>query len=472
MRERRTRSGIRVAACLTAALAVQVPTAGAVMPAADDTTTSSQASTSTSTTANAATPASAATERTLPAIDTASRLRFNGYGTVGLSWLDQPHDWGFRRDISESGDPGKDVSARIDSRLGLQLNYAVSERIELVTQAVLRARNDHSASAAFEWAFAAFRPTPDWTVRLGRVNPDAFLLSDYRNVGFAYPWVRPEVGFYGTIPLYTIVGGDVAKSWVDGGALWRAKAFYGGGKIAIAPHKEGPGATSQLDPTMGLSLTRELDGLTLRASVARARVAARGVQQLEQLDQGLAAMGALPIPRLQAEVAEYRRRLALEPAYLNFLQLGARYEGDDWLWSAEFANIWGKYAAGRMLNGYFSLGRRWGPVTLYGVVAASRSRDSVMQPPQWGAMLGPVIGPEMAALAQMAGDGAAMAINAHRQQQRSLSLGMRWDLAPRVALKMQWDRYLVAANGTRAFRNAANQAGSVNVASVVLDFVF
>ena len=446
MRERRAGSRLGVAACLTAVLAVQIPEAAAVMPAAEDTA--------------------------LPAIDTASRLRFNGYGTVGLSWLDQPHDWGFRRDISESGDPGKEVSARIDSRLGLQLNYAVSERVELVTQAVLRARNDHSTLAAFEWAFAAFRPTPDWTVRLGRLNPDAFLLSDYRNVGFAYPWVRPEVGFYGAIPLYTIVGGDVAKSWADGGALWQAKAFYGGGKIVVRPGKDGSASTSKFDPTMGLSLSRELDGLTVKASVARTRVALRGVQQLEELDQGLAALAALPIPQFQAEVAEYRRRLALEPDYLNFIQIGARYEGDDWLWSAEFAHIWGKYAASRMLNGYFSLGRRWGPVTLYGVVAASRTRDSEMQPPQWGAMLGPVIGPEMAALAQMAGDGAAMAINAHRQQQRSLSLGMRWDLAPRLALKMQWDRYLVAANGTRAFRNAANRAGSVNVASVALDFVF
>ena len=408
-----------------------------------------------------------------PLIQEASRLRFNGYGTVGLSWIDQPENGAFRRDISESGAAGKSVSAKIDSRLGLQLNYAVNDQIELVSQVVLRARNDHKVAAAFEWAFAAWRPSSAWTVRVGRINPDAFLLSDYRNVGFAYPWIRPEVGFYGGIPLYSVTGADIAHRWGEGDTWWHLKGYVGAGKVVTAPEQDAsPAATVRLEPSLGLALAREAGGLTLKTSVSRMRVSLENVPQLRMLDQALATVGAMPIPAMQADVADRRRRLGLEAGALNFIQLGARYEGDNWLWSAEFANIWGDYPTGHMLNGYFSLGRRLGAVTVFGVIAASRSRDPVMTSPQWGAQLAPLLGPEMAAQVQQVGDGTVVAINALRQQQRSLSLGLRWDVSPRLALKAQWDRYLVEANGGRAFRMAANQAGSVNVASIAVDFVF
>ena len=124
-------------------------------------------------------------------------------------------------------------------RMSVRLHLAMCEHCRRfikqmrLSQAVLRQRSDQSSLAALEWAFVALRPTPDWTLRLGRINPDAFLLSDYRNVGFAYPWVRPEIGFYGTIPLYSITGGDLTRTWADGSTYWKAKLFAGNGSITV-----------------------------------------------------------------------------------------------------------------------------------------------------------------------------------------------------------------------------------------------
>lgn len=402
----------------------------------------------------------------------APRLRLNGFGTLGLAHADLPQGWGFRRDLSEPGEPERRTSARIDSRLGLQVNFRASERIELVAQAVIRSRNDRSTRAAFEWAFADFRPTPDWTLRVGRFNPDAFLLSDYRNVGFAYPWVRPDVSFYGAIPLYSVTGVDVGRSWLDGDAYWKLKGFAGGGRLALTPRADDQVANVHLQPAIGASLSRELDGLLLKASLVRLKVSLRDATELNQLDQALANIARLPIPEVQAQVEDYRRHLGLESASLSFLQLGARYEGEKWLWSTEFAHMFGNYPTGHSLTGYASLGRRFGSITAFGVIGASRSRNRVVVGPQWGTTLAPVIGPELAAQAQMAGDAAAFAANSHRQQQRSLSLGLRWDLMPQLALKIQWDRFLVEQQGSRAFRNGLNQGGRVDVGSLVLDFVF
>lgn len=403
---------------------------------------------------------------------TPSRLRLNGYGTIGLAHIDQPTGWAFRRDISEPGDPGRSLSPKVDSRLGLQLNFAASERLELVAQAVLRTRSDHGDLAAVEWAFAAFRPTPEWTLRVGRLNPDAFLLSDHRNVGFAYPWVRPEVGFYGAIPLYSVAGADLQRRWTDGDSYWRLKAYLGQGQMAVTPWNEMPASVVKFRPAMGISLAREANGLTVKANLSRFRIGLSKVDGLVQLDQALAGIAALPIPPIQAQAEDYRGRLGLVSGSLNFVQLGARYEGSDWLWSGELAKVWGRYPSGHLTNGYFSLGRRLGAVTLFGVVGASRAKDSELSPPQWAAMLTPMLGLDLAAQIQQAGDGAVMAINANRQQQRSLSLGLRWDLSARFAVKVQWDRFLVEPNGSRAFRNAANQGGRVDVGAVVLDFVF
>lgn len=408
---------------------------------------------------------------TLP-VATSPPLRLNGFGTVGLVHADLPQGWGFRRDLSEPGDPDHQTSAKIDSRLGLQLNYAVSERIELVAQAVIRSRNDRSALAAFEWAYADFRPSPDWSLRLGRFNPDAFLLSDYRNVGFAYPWVRPDVSFYGAIPLYSVTGVDVERRWMDGDAYWKLKAFGGGGRLALTPWGDGRILNIHLQPAFGASLSRELDRLMLKATLVRLKVKLRDGGELGQLDQALANVARLPIPEVRAQAEDYRRQLGLQSGSLSFLQLGARYEGDTWLWSSEFAHMFGNYPSGHSLTGYVSLGRRFGPFTAYGVIGASRSRNPVVSGPQWGTTLAPVLGPDLAAQAQVAGEAAAFTVNAHRQQQRSLSLGMRWDLAPQLALKLQWDRFLVESNGSRAFRNGMNQGGRVDVGSLVLDFVF
>ena len=405
-------------------------------------------------------------------IATPPRLQINGFGTLGLAHADLPRGWGLRRDLSESGEPARRTSARIDSRLGLQLNFQASERVELVAQAVIRSRNDRSTLAALEWGFVGFSPTPDWTLRVGRFNPNAFLLSSHRNVGFAYPWVRPDISFYGAIPLYSVTGADVGRNWIDGDAYWRLRAFAGGGRLALTPRDDDEVVGLHLQPAIGASVSRERGGLLLKASLVRLKVSLRDTAELARLDQALAQIGRLPIPEVRAQVDDYRHSLGLDSASLSFLQLGARYDGGTWLWSTEFAHLFGRYPAGHSLIGYFSLGRRIGPVTAFGVIGASHSRNRVVAAPQWSTRLAPILGSAMAAEAQQVGEAAAFAANAHRQQQRSLSLGLRWDLAPQVALKFQWDRFLVESQGSRAFRNGMNQGGQVDVASLALDFLF
>ena len=73
---------------------------------------------------------------------------------------------------------------------------------------------------------------------------------------------------------------------------------------------------------------------------------------------------------------------------------------------------------------------------------------------------------------QALGTGAALSLN-NQIRQRSLSLGMRWDVNSHVALKWQWDRFSIEPNGAGTlWLQPGSAAARVRVMSVGLDFVF
>jgi hypothetical protein len=401
-----------------------------------------------------------------------SGFRFNGFGTIGLTHTSAPDGWGFRRDISQPPNDGG-TRADTDSRLGLQLNYTLNSQIEFVGQVLLKRRVDISPPAdSLEWAFASYKPTPDWQIRVGRTNPDAFLLSDYRNVGFAYPWVRPDVGFYGALPMYSLDGFDVTRTWSAGDARWKAKLFSGAGGTYGASDSDQPANKLIAHNISGLTLSREAEGLTLRATALHMRVGLNHVENLQPLSAALQTVQNLPVPSIVAQAAALQRGLSLNPGELTYLELGTSYEGSAWLMSAELSYIDGSFAANHSTNGYASLGRRFGPVTVYGVLAASKSSGEAKAVPDWGSQLAPVLGPQLAQQVQQIGTGAALANNAQRRDQQSVSLGMRWDLNDSMALKLQWDHYHIDANGHQLWSNGTPDAANANVGSVVLDFIF
>ncbi|MBU6259453.1 MAG: hypothetical protein KGL18_21590 [Burkholderiales bacterium] len=346
-----------------------------------------------------------------------------------------------------------------DSRLGLQLNYAPNSAFEFVGQALIANREPSaSASDAIEWAFAAYRPNGATTLRLGRLNFDEFLMSDYRNVGFAYLAARPPVEYYGSIPS-SLDGVDATRTWDTGSALWRAKVFIGRLKEAGAV----------LDPGYGFSVTREADGLTLRAGWARARFT-NITPQLQAAVAALNEVAALPVPGLAAQANQLTHRLDYEGTRLNYTTLGLAYEAGAWQWSAE-ATVVSESPLFSARAGYALLGRSFGPVTVYGIVSGIASTPALLAAPPWGPELAPLIGPLQAAAAQALADGATDAAN-RLLRQHTLAVGLRWNLQPRLALKLQLDDVTIADHGGSLWSAGSAAAAHARVATVLLDFIF
>lgn len=391
-----------------------------------------------------------------------SSLRFSGFGSLGLAHVDAPEGWVYRREVSQALST-EQPRADVDSRLGLQVNYAPSASFELVGQANLRRRAPAARdSDVIEWAFAAYRPDANWTLRLGRVNLDAFLISDHRSVGFAYPYVRPPVELYGAMPT-SLDGGDISRVWNDSTGQWRAKLFLGDSQVNFEQAN-----VIKLPGLLGGMVSREAGGLTARFSFMWTPVhyEAPGLQQLLG---GLGGLAALPVPSVANEAAYLRKRLELKDGKQLYLSFGTRYDVGDWMLSGEFTHVSGPigYRAG-----YVSAGHRFGPATVYGVLSSQAGTRDRLGAPAWQAQLTPIIGPMGAAQAQFLGTAAARGVNYLSPRQTTFALGTRWDLGPQMSLKVQWDYIRVGAEGGSLWGRTTPEAARANVGTAVLDFVF
>lgn len=384
-------------------------------------------------------------------------LRISGFGTVGVVHSAAPAGWGFRRNLDQ---PSSARSTRfdVDSRLGVQANYAATSQIELVGQ-VLAVRRDSDASIgdAIEWAFAAYRPNADLTFRGGRLNVDQFVMSDYRNVGFAYLYARPPIEYYGSIPS-SLDGADITRTWTLDDVHWRAKGFVGRSKVSAVT----------LTHVFGASITRESDGLLVRAGWTHAKFA-RNADSTARLISGLEQVRALPIPSVSAEASALVSNLDLAAEPLTYATLGLTYTQSQWQYAAEVTRV--SIGNSRVNAGYASVGRRFGDLTLFAVLSGAGSSQTTLPVPAWAAVLTPVMGPALAQQAQMLGSAAA-SVASFSTRQSTCSLGARWDIYPRMALKVQWDHVRVRANGGVLWSDSTNDLGSANVATVLLDFVF
>jgi hypothetical protein len=110
--------------------------------------------------------------------------------------------------------------------VGLQVSATVNPKIDVTAQLLARAKQDNS-DLFVDWAFATYRAT-DWlSVRGGKLKFPTFLISDYFEVGYAYPWIRPPEEVYSSNPISTITGVDLLGNVSLGPVNLLVQPFYG-----------------------------------------------------------------------------------------------------------------------------------------------------------------------------------------------------------------------------------------------------
>lgn len=407
-------------------------------------------------------------------------LTLHGYGTLGYTSVHTDQPWLLKRDLAQSTSTPHGYGFIPDSNLGLQLNLQLNERASLVTQVVLRRRAPTSrAEENLEWAFGSYQIQPDLRLRVGRLNPDIFLLSNHRNVGFAYPWVRPNVEFYGWMPLSATDGLDITKSWRNGDVRWEANGLLGlSNRVTVQSGSGFADSKSRGKNGLSATLSREEGGLTLKLSYLYTKGKLDVDPQLQALLNGLNQLTALPLPSSVAqEAAALAATIPFDTFTSQYLSAGLRWEGGPWSVQAEIAHTTRKNpGAAQSVTGtfgYVSAGYRVGTVTFTGMLGSARSPKAAAADPQWfNTLIAAGMDPTQAAQTQAIGSLATAGANSLRIDQSSVSTGLRWDITPQTALKLQWDRVFVRANGSGLWANSTTPSGRADVYSASFNFVF
>jgi hypothetical protein len=389
-----------------------------------------------------------------------SILTFKGFGSLVGTGTDTD-EVGFRRDVTRSGGVKQSWDITNDSRLGLQVDAKISESLQATVQWVARDHAGDFVEQNLDWAFLRWSAQPDWVVRIGRLGIDVFMLSDYRNVGYAYPWIRPPHEFYGNLPLYHIDGIDTTKKFDLGDGILSLKAFAGYSFNTLTTSLPNL-LYEQESLNIGGNIQFEKNDWRVKASYVHLEMMTEvPIQPLTQ---------ALENPQLDAVWPGRRRLLPLLPILgkeFNYSSLGAAYDDGTWMAQAE-----GSYIATNttwypdQASGYLSFGRHFSKFTLYSILGITKSLTSRTAIPQPLTRSIPEINQLYGAL--------DTAFNSNGVNEKSVSLGLRWDFYTNMAFKAEWNHYWFDSTGDSTWIKYTEKAfpHNVNVFSVGVDFIF
>lgn len=406
----------------------------------------------------------AASNATLAAEGSSITNRFSGFASIGLATNDNP-DLVFRRDVIQTeGSYDGNVEWRNDSILGLQWQTQWSYQFETTVQFVLKDRLENTLDNALEWGFLRYRPADGLDIRVGRVGTDIFMLSDYRQVGYALPWVRPPVDTYGLLSFYHFDGIDVNKRFDLYDGTLNIKAFYGKSDQKYPLDHNKSVDYRLIFQGAGTTINWEKDEWKLRYSYATVKVNNNNPNPL--IDTLLAVSPYWP------EASGYAERFYTKAKRLKYNQVGMAYDNNIWSVQAETTQL--NSDAG-IISGtrhfYLSVGRRFDEFTVYAMKGFVHSLNTPADIPAPQG-LPPPLSQQFAILA----DATEQALNGSRSSQHSVSLGVRWDFASKMALKLQAEHFNLDRDGAALWlkvdSTTPNQNQTANVLSISMDMLF
>lgn len=445
-------------------------------------------------------------------------FNLSGFGTLGVVST-STNDVQFNYP-GQGGGAGKHPSITPDTKLALQGTYKFAPSLSATAQLMSKYDAVGQFTPGFDWAFAKWQATPALNFRAGKMGAPFFMISDFRNVGYANTAVRPNLDVYGQVPTDKMEGIDATYQYNMGSTTLNATVYAGNAKddYTSALHKGalalGP-SSFELSRLKGINLTAETDsGLTLRAGYAKSKfnLSSESIDLMQEVGNCLAnaVAHAQCLMDNKSLNADGQNRLynysatslltyinALGASYnglidanavtknknISFLGFGATYDQDNWIITAEYTKRRSDNFIADTTGWYANVGYRVGAFTPY--VALSRiSVDSfnVEHNPAAPTTGSAVIDGAVTELRTGLQSSLQSLMNVEALSQRTYTIGSRWDVMPNVALKAQWDQIHKPANHwglfftpdptTPAAQSFLNERRKVNVLTLSMDVVF
>ena len=225
-----------------------------------------------------------------------SGISFSGFLTAGATYADQrilppasATSTGSRA-VTQDGNIENRVGFTEDSRIGIQLSAKVNREVSVTAQLLARGSEDNFNMKA-DWAFVTYRAADALSVRGGKLKLTTFLVSDYIEVGYAYPWIRPPQEVYSANPISTMSGADALVRFNFGDYSLLFQPYFGNsrGEQALVPQEavqalppNGLGLPAgtifytnfAADSLTGVNISFGSDNFTVRGGYLQTRVSA------------------------------------------------------------------------------------------------------------------------------------------------------------------------------------------------------
>ena len=357
----------------------------------------------------------------------------SGFGNVSLIHSGT-QDIGFLYDLTKSGIYDK-WDLKTGSAFGVQLNSKISDSFSVVLQGVFQDRLDNDLNKTLTLAFLRYNIASHTSIRVGRIATPIYMLSEYRDVNFAYLWTKPITGFYASIPVTYINGGDISYRFPLGEGIFETRLFSGYSELGI----------ETIDTTHNVTLSH-IYGVKFSYSVQdwlfSAVSSTTNVKEGEPAQSFFLFLNNTPgISFLWPEAKQIASDFKFVDTRISYFSLGALYETGDWNVQSEISYTdteWVFFPD--LAAAYLSIGRVINNTSVYGFVSKEKSigaQYELSAPLSNSLMI-----PQIASAYNMINN----TLNARIIDQETFGLGVRIDLGSNVALKGQIERTWLKAN--------------------------
>lgn len=390
----------------------------------------------------------------------AERVRINGFLSAGVTLTDVEDGFTY------AGLPDR-ASMDTDAVVGVQIDGKVNDRMRAVLQLVGRGDVNEFAVDA-EWAYVSWRVSDRDLVRLGRQRFPFFVMSQYLDVGYAYPWSEPPQSVYQAGFPSSYNGISWQRDYQSGDWAHTVQAYYGREEFQVL------GGNFRLDDGTGLSWQGSRGAWQFNVNYSQSKATFE-----TQLDTFVTAAGLPPANKVIGW----------------FGGLGLQYDDGAWLVLAEATQVNVKGYFPDTENFYVTVGHRFGKFLPHLTWSTSRTTDKDDRPDATAAYaaLCPAVDPDPATSLCLAivpnpappptsfgvafpGDTLSRLLNDERT---TVALGLRYDVAENAALKFDWLHSLDTHGGYGGFSpndgnvfTGALPDGDADVFRLGIDVVF
>ncbi len=191
----------------------------------------------------------------------AADIEISGYATFKAVANSNSDGVSYNRELAKTSYTNFDTR---ESNVGIQLYTDISPKLDMTVVLSTRGGAQQKYNVETEWAYANYKISNDLSLRIGKVKGPFYMVSDYKDVGYAYPWVSPPEEVYSTNPIRSVNGLDLVYQTNSNEVTYLAEVYIGGGTSTtyLLPNAVAAGVLDPLGFPIGTSPGTQADFVT------------------------------------------------------------------------------------------------------------------------------------------------------------------------------------------------------------------